>query len=78
MWSQQAPSLLIKHTIFSIVGLDVFSWDVLDLAHFTVGTFWGLGRFEAFDIFNFGCFGVGTFWGLGLFWGWDVYRWDLM
>ncbi len=66
-------SLLIKHTRFPKVGWDVlrlrmfYSWDVLELRHFRVGTFWSC------DVLRL----VGTFWGLGrfiagTFWGWDI------
>jgi hypothetical protein len=38
------------------------AWDVLELGCFGAGTFWGLGRFGAWDVL-----GLGTFWGLGRF-----------
>ncbi len=54
-----------------------YSWDLLELGRFRVGTFWALGRFVAWDVLELGHSGVGTFWGLGRFvagtlWGWDV------
>jgi hypothetical protein len=55
-----------------------YSWDVLELGLFRVGTFWGLGHFEAWDVLEFGRFGVGTVGSLGhfvagTFRGWDIF-----
>jgi hypothetical protein len=43
-----------------------------------LGSFWGLGRFEAWDVLYFGCFRVGTFWGLGHFEAWTFCSLDIM